>query len=118
MFFITLFLCWNDDTSLAQGSVTNPAYSSPILLIGRSNMNRAMSGDVVVVEVFPPTEWRAPGDEVIDQAGDDADEPEVEDEIDVLRKEEKVMRGKRKSDKREKQPTGRVVGMIKRSWRS
>jgi hypothetical protein len=32
-------------------------------------MNRAMSGDLVVVEVFPPSEWRAPGDEVINQEG-------------------------------------------------
>ena len=32
-------------------------------------MNRAVHGDVVVVEVFPDSEWRAPGDDLIDQEG-------------------------------------------------
>lgn len=32
-------------------------------------MNRAVNGDVVAVEVFPETEWKAPLDEVIDQDG-------------------------------------------------
>ena len=30
-------------------------------------MNRATSGDIVVVEVFPESEWKAPADEVVDQ---------------------------------------------------
>jgi exosome complex exonuclease DIS3/RRP44 len=32
-------------------------------------MNRAIQGDVVVVEVFDEGEWKVPGDEVIDQEG-------------------------------------------------
>lgn len=32
-------------------------------------MNRAVQGDVVVVEVFDEKEWKAPGDEVVDQEG-------------------------------------------------
>jgi exosome complex exonuclease DIS3/RRP44 len=43
------------------------AYSKPILLIGRGNMNRAVQGDIVVVEVFSEQEWKAPTEEVIDQ---------------------------------------------------
>ena len=43
------------------------AYSKPILLIGRENMNRAVQGDIVVVEVFSEQEWKAPTEEVIDQ---------------------------------------------------
>jgi exoribonuclease R len=31
-------------------------------------MNRAIHGDVVVVEVFDEKEWKAPADEVIDQS--------------------------------------------------
>ena len=50
-----------------QGSVAVPAFTKPILLIGRENMNRAVHGDVVVVEVFDEKEWKAPADEVIDQ---------------------------------------------------
>ena len=32
-------------------------------------MNRAVQGDVVVVEVFDEKEWKAPADEVVDQEG-------------------------------------------------
>lgn len=44
-----------------------PAFPKPVLLIGRENMNRATNGDIVVVEVFPESEWKAPADEVVDQ---------------------------------------------------
>ena len=50
-----------------EGSVPVPAFSKPVLLIGRENMNRAVQGDVVVVEVFDKKEWKAPADEVVDQ---------------------------------------------------
>jgi hypothetical protein len=30
-------------------------------------MNRAVQGDVVIVEIFPEREWKAPADEVVDQ---------------------------------------------------
>ena len=30
-------------------------------------MNRSVDGDVVIVEIFPKSEWKAPGEEVIDQ---------------------------------------------------
>jgi exosome complex exonuclease DIS3/RRP44 len=50
-----------------QGSVNAEAYGKPILLIGRENMNRAVHGDIVVVEVFSEQEWKAPTDEVVDQ---------------------------------------------------
>jgi exosome complex exonuclease DIS3/RRP44 len=33
-------------------------------------MNRSVSGDVVVVEVLPESEWKAPADEVIEQEGE------------------------------------------------
>jgi exosome complex exonuclease DIS3/RRP44 len=50
-----------------EGSVPVPAFTKPVLLIGRENMNRAVNGDIVVVEVFDQKEWKAPADEVIDQ---------------------------------------------------
>lgn len=46
-----------------------PALNKPVLLIGRENMNRAVHGDVVVVEVFDEKEWKAPADEVVDPDG-------------------------------------------------
>ena len=50
-----------------QGSVPVPAFDRPVLLIGRGHMNRAVQGDVVAVEVFDEKDWKAPGDEVVDQ---------------------------------------------------
>ena len=50
-----------------EGSVPVPAFTKPVLLIGRENMNRAVNGDIVVVEVFDKKEWKAPADEVVDQ---------------------------------------------------
>jgi exoribonuclease R len=55
-----------------QGTVPVPAFTKPVLLVGRENMNRAVQGDVVVVEVFDEREWKAPADEVIDQEGKSA----------------------------------------------
>jgi len=44
-----------------------PGLDKAVLLVGRENMNRSVDGDMVVVEIFPKSEWKAPGEEVIDQ---------------------------------------------------
>jgi exosome complex exonuclease DIS3/RRP44 len=49
--------------------VVTAAFSRPVLLIGRENMNRAVHGDVVAIEVFDEKDWKAPVDQVIDQEG-------------------------------------------------
>lgn len=43
--------------------------NKPVLLVGRKAMNRSVDGDLVVVELLPKSEWKAPGDEVVDQEG-------------------------------------------------
>lgn len=53
-----------------EGTVSVPAYTKRVLLVGRENMNRSVDGDMVVVEVFPKSEWKAPGEEVVDQDGE------------------------------------------------
>lgn len=52
-----------------QGTVNTPTYDRPILLVGRESMNRSVHSDVVVVEVFDESEWKAPGESVVDQDG-------------------------------------------------
>lgn len=84
-------------------------------------MNRGVQGDIVVVEVFDRKEWKAPADEVIDQnttlKDDDAEEPEDnQGDIEVAARESKVLQEESRSH--DKQPTGRVVGVIKRNWRA
>lgn len=52
-----------------QGSVSASAFERPVLLIGRENINRAVHGDVVAVEIFDQKDWKAPVDQVLDQDG-------------------------------------------------
>ena len=122
-----------------EGSVAVPGFSKPVLLIGRQNMNRSVNGDIVVVEVFDESEWKAPADEVVDQEGtssvsflslcadnilaalkdDDAEGSDEDGENDreiALNNESKLVQVEKRGD--EKQPTGRVVGIIKRNWRA
>ena len=120
-----------------------PGFDKPILLMGRENMNRAIQGDIVAVEVFPESEWKAPTDEVVDQEcknksicmkyvvsterddlatlkNDDADDTDEEASDDEeARAEQRALReANAKRLAAERQPTGRIVGVIKRNWRS
>lgn len=110
-------------------------------------MNRAVHGDIVVVEVFPEAEWSAPADEVVDQdsklnvtfiemytdlgfysatlkdddaesSGDERDEDELNEAL--SREKKLLLKEQREKQKKvqERQPTGRVVGIIKRNWRA
>ena len=106
-------------------------------------MNRAIDGDIVAVEVFPESEWKAPGDQVVDQESkpclfrsdlsfpdvlaiavlknDDAEDSEDEEHEDDVEAEAERRHLHAESAKKlaaEKQPTGRIVGIIKRNWRS
>ncbi|CED85602.1 Exosomal 3'-5' exoribonuclease complex, subunit Rrp44/Dis3 [Phaffia rhodozyma] len=109
-----------------EGSVNTPSFAKPILLIGRQDMNRSVNGDEVVVEVFPESEWKAPGESVVDQddalRNDDADDSEGEDlvseEVERQRKDQSDAAQVGKANPLEKQPTGRVVGIFKRNWRA
>eukprot|EP00741_Cyanophora_paradoxa_P002860 tig00000640_g2776.t1 len=113
-----------------------------ILIRGREDLNRAIDGDVVAVQLLPESQWRAPSDRL----AVDNDEDEEEDEAAGEAGGEKEKAGgkekgaakpkaaagaaKGKKDEQaepiegvgiapsgEKQPTGRVLGVIKRNWR-
>ncbi|KAJ6573965.1 hypothetical protein DFH09DRAFT_384346 [Mycena vulgaris] len=107
-----------------QGSVSVSGYPKPVLLIGREHLNRAVHGDMVVIEIFDEAKWGVEGDEVVDQEAtlkndDAADSDEDEENDDVMRQEAKAVRASEAmAQQKEKQPTGRVVGIIKRNWRS
>ncbi|MCO5559324.1 hypothetical protein L7F22_012921 [Adiantum nelumboides] len=101
----------------------------PVLLVGRQAMNRAVDGDIVAIEMLPESEWKVEADEVLDadevqknegEQGDDDDEAgEASNLADVI--EEKLARRERKGANEGggvAQPTGRVVGIVKRNWRS
>ena len=82
-----------------------------VLIQGREALNRAIDGDTVCLEVLPESEWSSPSDVVLeDNEADPVDENIEEDE------DEKILM-ESASKKKEKQPTGKIVGIIKRKWR-
>ncbi|KAG8943735.1 exosome catalytic subunit dis3, partial [Tulasnella sp. 424] len=92
-------------------------------------MNRAVDGDVVAVEIFPQSEWRTSADEVIDQEAtlkdDDPDDSDGEEgegmdetEKKELRRERKDTASESRNSRAQPQPTGKIVGIIKRNWRA
>lgn len=78
---------------------------------GRASLNRAIDGDIVAVEVLPKQDWIAPSEIVLeDKTADPTD-----DSIDHEKAAEALLNKKGKEDDR--QPTGKVVGIIRRKWR-
>lgn len=109
-----------------EGSITVPSFPKPLLIMGRENLNRAFNGDNVVVELLPKDKWKRPSTEYLDeevisktQFGDNEDENLVISDQDrrALAKEAVKVQGQNTSEEEKTVPTGRVVGIIKRSWR-
>ena len=108
-----------------EGSVHVPAFDRQLIIQGRENSNRAVSGDVVVVEVLPKSEWKAPSSKVIqedevnkNENADNEDESEgivTEQERRALQ--EEVKKTHSAGLENQPRPTCRVVGIIKRNWR-
>ncbi|EMD61752.1 hypothetical protein GGP41_004333 [Bipolaris sorokiniana] len=107
-----------------EGSVHVPAFDKSLLILGRENSNRAVSGDVVVVEVLPQDQWKAPSTKIIEEEtvnkNDNAEAEEGENVIPERERralQEEVKRVHGQSAEGRPQPTARVVGIIKRNWR-
>lgn len=107
-----------------EGSVKVAAFDKPLLILGRDNSNRAISGDVVVIEVLPKDQWKTPSTKIVDEeAVTKNDNPEGEDTEAVVTEREKkalqeeVRQAHGKSTEGKPQPTARVVGVVKRNWR-
>lgn len=77
-----------------------------ILLQGRESLNRAVDGDIVAIELLPENEWSGPSEIILQ---DDQEDPG-----DVL---EQELDGVDRVAAAERQPCGRVVGIIRRKWR-
>lgn len=107
-----------------EGSVHVPSFDKALLILGRENINRAVQGDQVVVEILPKDQWKQPSTKIVDQEtltkndNPDVDEPEVietEKERRALAEAAKKTLGASADGK--PQPTARVVGVSKRNWR-
>ncbi|KAK0549055.1 exosome catalytic subunit dis3 [Tilletia horrida] len=117
-----------------EATVRSSSVERPILIRGREAMNRAVDGDMVAVELLPKSQWRAPTDVVVDAdvalRNDDPEDSEddgngtARDDLDLdeertrLEKEIASSTQKSKSASSAPQPTGRIVGIVRRNWRS
>lgn len=107
-----------------EGSVLVPAFEKPLLILGRTNSNRAVSGDVVVVQVLPQDQWKAPSTKILEQEvvnkNDNADEQDDEPIVTEQERralQEQVKQTHSQSKEGRAQPTAEIVGVIKRNWR-
>ncbi|XP_056147130.1 DIS3-like exonuclease 1 [Lampris incognitus] len=74
----------------------NTDLSSDIMVFGRRSRNRAVHGDVVVVELLPRSEWRGKSTSLSDGQREEKDE---------------------EGNQSQPLPTGCVVGILQRNWR-
>lgn len=107
-----------------EGSIKVPAFPKTLLVLGRENINRAVDGDVVVVEVLPQELWKEPSTKIIEEEAitknEGADVDETQDLVsDKERKalQEEVKKTQKSGTEGRAQPTAKVVGIIKRNWR-
>uniref|UniRef100_A0A336KCD1 Protein DIS3 homolog n=1 Tax=Culicoides sonorensis TaxID=179676 RepID=A0A336KCD1_CULSO len=91
-----------------EGFVNVEGYEKSILVQGRTAMNRALDGDIVALKLLPENKWSAPSGLVLQDDEDNTEESINEEEPELLLKNLKTT---------EKQPTGVVVGIIRRKWR-
>lgn len=106
-----------------EGSVSTQSYPRPILVLGRKNLNRGFHGDSVVIELLPQNQWKQPSSEVVEETQlDKLDGADDESQTIISDSERKILaqealRAQNSSLEQRVQPTGRIVGVIKRSWR-
>ncbi|KYQ92675.1 putative exoribonuclease [Tieghemostelium lacteum] len=85
-----------------EGNVQCHSIEKDILVQGLENLNRSVDGDVVAVELLPEIEWQAPSTVIL------LENDGVEEDDDAVVKDSLVSK---------KQPTGKIVGIVKRNWK-
>lgn len=107
-----------------EGSISVPSFNRPLIILGRENINRAVTGDLVVVELLPKDQWKQPSSKIVEEESltkndnpetDQPEQIETEQERKALVDEAKKLQGSNAEGK--PQPTAKVVGVVKRNWR-
>lgn len=109
-----------------EGTVGVPSFDKHLLIVGLENMNRAIDGDQVVVELLPQDQWKRQSDKLVDQdtltKNENADVDEVEAIVTEKERRALIDEAKRiqrsQNESQKVQPTAKVVGVLKRNWRS
>ncbi|ODQ65032.1 exoribonuclease required for 3 end formation of 5.8S rRNA [Nadsonia fulvescens var. elongata DSM 6958] len=106
-----------------EATVSTPAYPKPLLILGLENINRAFNGDSVVVELLPQSEWKQPSTQIVDEEELSKNDDATNEISSVITEQERKILGQEALDAQTSsaefkiQPTAKVVGIIKRSWR-
>ena len=115
-----------------EGWVGSESVGEDILIRGREALNRGMEGDVVAVELLSEDKWQAPSSVLPQKLQDSVEDDEL---IDEDEKDVDVLQGAHiaqvdpaehygdaehnlGSSGERKRPTGKVVGIIRRNWRT
>lgn len=103
-----------------EATVSTPAYTRPLNIVGRENINRAVHGDIVVLELLPVDQWKKVPNILLDEnelnKNDDADD-------DTNPPEEANQNASGEANRQRntsvdlQQPMAKVVGIVKRKWR-
>jgi exosome complex exonuclease DIS3/RRP44 len=95
-----------------------------VLLLGRELQNRAIDGDIVIIELLPKIEWRSPSNLAVEQDdvdvesnGEENNDREKLSEIDSRPGGKSTMRDKNPNASEALVPTAQVVAISRRSWR-
>lgn len=107
-----------------EGTVQTPAFKRPLLIAGTKNLNRAFNGDIVIVELLPKDKWREPSSSIVEEnaiGGNDNADEDFQESV-ISDKERRVLaleaaKATSASEEKRLQPTARVVGIVRRSWR-
>ncbi|XP_011146134.1 exosome complex exonuclease RRP44 [Harpegnathos saltator] len=92
-----------------EGNVNVEGRERAIFVQGRTNLNRAIDGDIVAIELLPDNQWSSPSEIVLQ-------DEEIADADDVP-EDEKTFAKYSASKTKERIPTGKIVGIIRRKWR-
>jgi exosome complex exonuclease DIS3/RRP44 len=106
-----------------EGEISIGLLKKPLLIQGSKNLNRTFNGDQVIVEILPQKYWKKPSSTIVEET--DSEEIDIEEDVDTT----KITDAERKSllklasetqlsaDPHALQPTAKVVGIVRRSWR-
>ena len=106
-----------------EGFVSVESLEKFVLIQGLQHLNRSVNGDVVAIELFPESDWTCPSGVVMkdveeeERSKDAMDEDDVDSE-EAMEVDKPVEEKTTVVDKSLIQPTGKVVGIIKRNWRA
>ncbi|KAL5022343.1 hypothetical protein ScPMuIL_001498 [Solemya velum] len=102
------FLASRDNYLEATVSVHNQ--EKMVFVHGLSHLNRAIHDDIVAIEILPEEQWRCPSSIILLQE----EQKDKEEEEDI---ENENQTSKNNIPVELRQPTGKIVGIIKRNWR-